>query len=72
MFGKIQLAEITLRTDQVHHIRPFAKWAKVSGRRKSLRLERAMADFGAEHSFGSANRRLKERSEERRVGKECA
>jgi hypothetical protein len=59
-FGEIRMEERWLRTDEVHHLRPFAERVKVSGRGKSGRLERAMSDFGAEHSFGSANKRLKE------------
>jgi hypothetical protein len=44
----------------VQHLRPFAERAKVRGRGKSLRLERAMCDFGIEDSFASANQRLRE------------
>ncbi|MEQ1850618.1 MAG: hypothetical protein ABMA01_03400, partial [Chthoniobacteraceae bacterium] len=60
MFGEVRIEEITLRAGTEHHLRPFAGHAKVSGRCKSLRLERAMCDFGIEDSFASANKRLLE------------
>ena len=60
MFGEVRIEEITLRTGTEPHLRPFARRAKLSGRCKSLRLERAMCDFGIEDSFASANRRLRE------------
>ena len=60
MFGEVRIEEITLRTGTEHHLRPFAEHAKVSGRCKSMRLERAMCDFGIEDSFASANKRLLE------------
>ena len=56
----MRIGEITLRTGTEHHLRPFAGHAKLSGRCKSLRLERAMCDFGIEDSFASANKRLLE------------
>ena len=60
MFGQVRIEEITLRTGTEHHLRPFAQRAKLSGRCKSMRLERAMCDFGIEDSFASANQRLLE------------
>jgi hypothetical protein len=60
MFGEVRIDEITLRTGTEHHLRPFAWRAKLSGRCKSMRLERAMCDFGSEDSFASANKRLLE------------
>jgi hypothetical protein len=60
VFGEVRIEEITLRTGTEHHLRPFAGRAKVSGRCKSMRLERAMCDFGIEDSFASANGRLLE------------
>ena len=49
-----------LRTAQDHWIRPFADTAGVRGRSKSMRLQRAMCDFGVEHSFDAATKRLRE------------
>lgn len=49
-----------MRTDEIHRLRPFAERAGVSGRCKSRLLQRAMVDFGCEHSFASASRRFKE------------
>lgn len=60
MYGPVRLEELTLRTAQVHSLRPFAWRARVSCRGKSARLQRAMADFGSEKSFASANRQLLE------------
>ncbi len=43
-----------------HYLRPFQAVAGVSARGKSQRLERVLCDFGAEHSFAQANRRVRE------------
>jgi hypothetical protein len=56
----VELAEIVLRTKTQHWLRPFAHSAGVRGRSQSLRLERAMSDFGMEDSFAKANPRLRE------------
>ncbi len=42
------------------YLRPFAGAVGVSARGKSRRLQRALCDFGAEHSFAQSNRRLRE------------
>lgn len=60
MFGEVRIEEVTMRTDLLHHLRPFAHRAGVSGHCKSMRLERAMCDFGIESSFSTANKRLRE------------
>ena len=60
MYGQVRLEELTLRTAKLHWLRPFARRARVSGRGKSARLQRAMADFGSEKSFASGNRQLLE------------
>jgi hypothetical protein len=60
VYGEIRLEETILRTPTTHWLRPFAQRAGVSGRSKSVRLQRAICDFGIEHSFASGNRRLLE------------
>jgi hypothetical protein len=60
VYGEVRLEELTLRTATLHVLRPFARRARVSSRGKSARLQRAMADFGMEKSFASANRQLLE------------
>jgi hypothetical protein len=60
VYGEIRLEETILHTATTHWLRPFAKRAGVSARSKSARLQRAMCDFGSEHSFASGNRRLLE------------
>src|ERR1700677_790769 len=60
VYGQVRLEERTLRTATLHALRPFAWRARVSCRGKSARLQRAMADFGSEKSFASANRQLLE------------
>jgi hypothetical protein len=60
VYGEIRLEQTILHTDTVHRLRPFAKRAGISARGKSARLQRAMCDFGSEHSFASGNRRLLE------------
>jgi hypothetical protein len=60
VYGEIRLEETILRTATTHWLRPFAKRAGVKCRSKSARLQRAMCDFGIEHSFASGNRRLLE------------
>lgn len=54
------MEETILHTATRHWLRPFAKRAGVKCRSKSARLQRAMCDFGSEHSFASGNRRLRE------------
>lgn len=60
IFGKITLTEHILQTADEHRLRPFSHRAGVRGRGKSLRLERALCDFGIEHSFEKASQRLRE------------
>lgn len=56
----MRIRETILRTGTRHWLRPFAERAGVRCRSKSARLQRAMSDFGSEHSFASGNRRLLE------------
>jgi hypothetical protein len=60
VYGEISVEETILRTATTHWLRPFAKRAGVKCRGKSARLQRAMCDFGSEHSFAASNRRLLE------------
>ena len=60
MFGEVRIEEMILRTANIHRLRPFAGHAGVSGQCKSMRLQKAMTDFGIEDSFASANKRLRE------------
>jgi len=42
------------------YLRVFAPAAEISPRGKSRRLQRALTDFGIEHSFAASCKRLKE------------
>lgn len=54
------MEEIILRTETIHHLRPFAQAVEIRGRGKTERLQRVLVDFGIEESFGAGNRRLRE------------
>jgi hypothetical protein len=41
-------------------MRPFSEQAKISAREYSLPLQRALTDFGADHSFGEAAKKVRE------------
>ena len=56
----MQIEERIWRCAEDHYLRPFAQRAGVRARGKSRRLQRALSDFGAEHSFRQSNQRLKE------------
>ena len=48
------------RSPEQAYLRPFASRVGVSARGKSRRLQRALTDFGAEHSFRESCQRFKE------------
>lgn len=60
MFGQISVQERIWRAPGQSYIRAFASQIGVSANGKSQRLQRALTDFGAEHSFRSSCQRLKE------------
>jgi hypothetical protein len=60
VYGEICVEETILRTATIHWLRPFAHRAGVYCRSKSAGLQRALCDFGIEHSFASGNQRLRE------------
>ena len=60
MFGAVEVEEWIWRNSQSSYLRPFATRIGVSNRGRSARLQRALTDFGAEHSFAKANLRLQE------------
>jgi hypothetical protein len=41
-------------------VRPFCEMARISSREYSLPLQRALSDFGADHSFGEASKKMRE------------
>jgi len=41
-------------------VRPFCQQARISSREYSLPLQRALTDFGADHSFAEASRKVRE------------
>lgn len=59
VFGEVEVIERVWRGAGVSYERPFTQVAGVRCRGKSLRLEQAMCDFGAEESFARASERLK-------------
>jgi len=60
LFGQIQVAERIWRTAAESYLRVLPRQLGVSANGKSLRLQRVLTDFGAEHSFRASNQRLKE------------
>jgi hypothetical protein len=60
VFGQIKVEERLWRTSRQSYLRPFAGEVGISAGGKSRRLQRALTDFGAEHSFEKSCRHLKE------------
>ena len=60
MFGQISVPERIWRASGQNYIRPFVAQIGVSANGKSRRLQRVLTDFGAEHSFRTGCKRLKE------------
>lgn len=60
MFGLVEVLERIWRNPQKNHIRILPQAIGVSHRRRSRRLERALSDFGCEHSFAKAAAAVKE------------
>lgn len=60
MFGQVSVQERIWRGPGQSYIRAFAARIGVSAHSKSRRLQRALTDFGAEHSFRASCQRLKE------------
>ena len=56
----MEVEEWIWRNAQQSYRRVFAPRIGVTNRGRSRRLERALTDFGAEHSFAKANQRLRE------------
>ena len=56
----VSIAERIWRTATQSYLRPFTAFAGISHRGKSRRLQRVLADFGAEHSFARAGTHLQE------------
>lgn len=60
MFGKIEVEERIWRSSSQSYKRVFAPATGITPRGRSRGLERALSDFGAEHSFGQAAARFRE------------
>jgi hypothetical protein len=60
VFGQISVQERIWRSAGQSYIRVLATQIGVSANGKSRRLQRALTDFGAEHSFQASCQRLKE------------
>ena len=58
-FGDIKVEEPVFSKDGHLH-RPFSHSSGVTGRHCSLPLQRAIVDFGADHAFGKAPKKLQE------------
>ena len=56
----VSISERIWRTATKSYLRPFTAFAGISHRGKSRRLQRVLADFGAEHSFARAGAHLQE------------
>lgn len=56
----VSISERIWRTATQSYLRPFTAFAGISHRGKSRRLQRVLADFGAEHSFARAGAHLQE------------
>ena len=54
MFGVVSVSEAVWSTDQRAYVRLLGAAIGVSPRGRSARLERALTDFGCEHSFAHA------------------
>ena len=60
MFGQVSVIERVWRTSEKSYLRLLPTGIGVSARGRSVRLERALTDFGCEHSFGHAAARVLE------------
>jgi hypothetical protein len=60
VFGLVSVAERVWRTQQKNYVRLLPGAIGVTARGRSQRLERALSDFGSEHSFQHAAARLLE------------
>jgi hypothetical protein len=60
VFGVVSVSEQVWRTDQRPYVRLLGAAIDVRPRGRSARLERALTDFGCEHSFGHAASRVLE------------
>ena len=60
MFGAVEVEERIWSTGVERYVRVFASAAGVSSHCKSRRLQRVLADFGAEHSFAGSCKRVQE------------
>jgi hypothetical protein len=60
VFGLVEVQESIWRSPTSSYLRVFADRIGVTNRGRSRRLERALTDFGSEHSFAKANFRLAE------------
>jgi hypothetical protein len=60
-YGEICVLEQRLRQGRRGaQVRPFCEQAKISSREYSLPLQRALTDFGADHSFVEATKKVRE------------
>jgi hypothetical protein len=60
-YGEISVLEQRLRQGRRGaQVRPFCEQAKISAREYSLPLQRALTDFGADHSFVDATKKVRE------------
>jgi len=60
VFGEVSVSERIWRTEQKSYVRLLPEAIGVSPRGRSKRLERALTDFGSEHSFRNAAARVLE------------
>jgi hypothetical protein len=60
VFGLVSVAERVWRTRTKSYLRLLPEGIGVGPRGRSVRLERALTDFGCEHSFGQAAARVME------------
>ena len=59
-YGSVTIQERIWQAPGRDYLRVFSTQAGIRARGKSQRLQRAMSDFGAEHSFGKSCQRIKE------------
>jgi hypothetical protein len=60
VFGRVTVRDQIWRNATQTYLRPFAQRLGVSSRGKSRRLQRALTDFGCEHSFARAAQSARE------------
>lgn len=60
MFGLVEVKERIWCSPKASYLRPLPEKLGVSSRGRSCRLERALSDFGSEHSFARASESLQE------------